>query len=203
MRAVSLRRWTGPNGRLQRIERAIAQVRRKNGKDEELRAKVREAVAELDQIIRDGGERLMAEIDVFIAGRAYKVACRDGEEEFAAQGRALVDAKSREALAGLGTLSEARQLLFASLLLADEWSTSGRGPTAPPPVDPALAERAERARRSASNSLAAALENEGHQRLNGSRRVLPGTSLRKSLRRLNILGDCPCPDPGPVHMAPT
>ena len=37
---------------LERIERAIPQVDRSGGKDEELRARVREAVAELDQIIR-------------------------------------------------------------------------------------------------------------------------------------------------------
>ncbi len=37
---------------LARIERAATQVGHKNGKDQELRAKVREAVAELDQIIR-------------------------------------------------------------------------------------------------------------------------------------------------------
>jgi hypothetical protein len=35
-----------------RIERAISQPNRSNGRDEELRARVREAVAELDQIIR-------------------------------------------------------------------------------------------------------------------------------------------------------
>ena len=69
----------------------------------------------------------MAEIDVFIAGRAYKVACRDGEEDSLRKAAALVDAKSREALAGLGTLSEARQLLFASLLLADEMVDGGNG----------------------------------------------------------------------------
>ena len=56
----------------------------------------------------------MAEIDVFIAGRSYRVACRDGEEDSLRKAASLVDAKSREALAGLGTLSEARQLLFAS-----------------------------------------------------------------------------------------
>ena len=86
----------------------------------------------------------MAEIDVFIAGRAYKVACRDGEEDSLRKAAALVDSKSREALAGLGTLSEARQLLFASLLLADDLVDDGRAPPPPPPVDPALAERAER-----------------------------------------------------------
>jgi hypothetical protein len=37
---------------LARIERAATKVDHKNGKDEALRAKVREAVAELDQIIR-------------------------------------------------------------------------------------------------------------------------------------------------------
>ena len=37
---------------LERIERAIPQVSRPAGKDDELRARVREAVAELDQIIR-------------------------------------------------------------------------------------------------------------------------------------------------------
>ena len=37
---------------LERIERALPQVNRPGGKDDELRARVREAVAELDQIIR-------------------------------------------------------------------------------------------------------------------------------------------------------
>ena len=86
----------------------------------------------------------MAEIDVFIAGRAYKVACRDGEEDSLRKAASLVDAKSREALAGLGTLSEARQLLFASLLLADELVDDGQAPRPAPQVDTLLAERAER-----------------------------------------------------------
>lgn len=102
----------------------------------------------------------MSEIDVFIAGRAYKVACRDGEEDALRKAAALVDTKSREALAGLGTLSEARQLLFASLLLADEMVDGGKATTtAPAPVDPALAERAERIA-DRLESLAAALETE-------------------------------------------
>ena len=102
----------------------------------------------------------MSEIDVFIAGRAYKVACRDGEEDALRKAAALVDAKSREALAGLGTLSEARQLLFASLLLADEMVDGGKATiTSPPPADPALAERAERIA-DRLESLAATLEAE-------------------------------------------
>lgn len=95
----------------------------------------------------------MAEIDITIAGRNYRVACRDGEEQNLTSAAELVDAKSREALAGLGALSESRQMLFASLLLADQLiekkGVSGLPPTMPP--DPqvvrrvdALAERLER-----------------------------------------------------------
>ena len=62
----------------------------------------------------------MAEVTIDIAGRTYQLACRDGEEENLQSAAKLVDAKSREALAGLGTLSESRQLLFASLLIADQ-----------------------------------------------------------------------------------
>ena len=63
---------------------------------------------------------MAAMVDLTIAGRTYQVACRDGEEENLRAAARLVDGKSREALAGLGTLSEARQFLFASLLLADQ-----------------------------------------------------------------------------------
>ena len=100
----------------------------------------------------------MAEIDVFIAGRVYRVACRDGEEDSLRKAASLVDSKSREALAGLGTLSEARQLLFASLLLADQLVDDGRTPE-PVLPDPHLAERAEKIAERLE-SLAEALERE-------------------------------------------
>ena len=88
----------------------------------------------------------MAEVDLNIAGRTYRVACRNGEEASLHEAARLVDAKSREALAGLGTLSEARQLLFASLLLADQLldqkpeSAAAAIPSGP---DPALVQRAD------------------------------------------------------------
>lgn len=95
----------------------------------------------------------MAEVDIEIAGRRYKVACRDGEEQNLRHAAEMVDAKSREALAGLGALSESRTLLFASLLLADQLIEK-RGVVTPPPSMPpdpqvvrrvdALAERLER-----------------------------------------------------------
>lgn len=85
----------------------------------------------------------MAEVELIIAGRSYRLACRDGEEENLKAAGALVDAKSREALAGLGTLSESRQLLFAALLLADQL-VDGRTDQIDTGPDPALIERATR-----------------------------------------------------------
>ena len=86
-------------------------------------------------------------IDLNIAGRTYQVACREGEEENLRAAASLVDTKSCEALAGLGTLSEARQFLFASLLLADQLIDKSpeaiAAMAAPSPPDPALVERAE------------------------------------------------------------
>jgi cell division protein ZapA len=107
---------------------------------------------------------MAAMVDLHIAGRSYQVACREGEEENLRAAARLVDAKSREALSGLGTLSEARQFLFAALLLADQLieKRPEAAPTpepAPPAVDPALAERAE-ALAERLESLADALERE-------------------------------------------
>ena len=104
----------------------------------------------------------MAEVDVIIAGRPYRVACRDGEEENLRAAARLVDAKSREALSGLGTLSEARQLLFAGLLLADQLIEHKPGEAAAVAAsapDPELASRAERIA-GRLESLADALEAE-------------------------------------------
>ena len=102
----------------------------------------------------------MAEVDLNIAGRTYRVACRNGEEASLHEAARLVDAKSREALAGLGTLSESRQLLFASLLLADqllEENPASAADSLPPGPGPAIIQRAD-ALASRLESLADALE---------------------------------------------
>ena len=101
-------------------------------------------------------------IDLSIAGRTYQVACREGEEENLQAAARLVDGKSREALAGLGTLSEARQFLFASLLLADQLIDKSPEAVAqvPAPPDPELVRRAETLA-VRLESLAETLEREG------------------------------------------
>ena len=93
----------------------------------------------------------MASVDVEIGARKYAVACRDGEEEHLKSVAAIVDEKARNAASALGNMAEARQLLFASLLLADELKEvrSGTTPAAPAPApameaDPAFAEALER-----------------------------------------------------------
>ncbi|QPQ55491.1 cell division protein ZapA [Allosphingosinicella flava] len=93
----------------------------------------------------------MASVEIQVATRKYQIACRDGEEEHIRMVGALVDQKAKEAGSALGSLPEARQLLFASLLLADEIKElrAGRMPPAPPPPppaapDPAIAEALER-----------------------------------------------------------
>lgn len=97
----------------------------------------------------------MAEVTLNIAGRAYQVACRAGEEDNLLAAARLVDGKCREALAGLGTLSESRQFLFASLLLADQLLEK---PGAKPAADePDLAPRVEKLAERLE-SLASALE---------------------------------------------
>ncbi|CAN5179156.1 hypothetical protein BH24PSE1_BH24PSE1_11510 [soil metagenome] len=101
----------------------------------------------------------MAEIDLIIAGRPYRVACRSGEEENLRAAARLVDSKSREAIAGLGTLSEARQLLFAGLLLADKLIEDRPATAAAAAPDPQLTDLAERLAKRLE-SLADSLEND-------------------------------------------
>src|SRR5215210_4265629 len=106
---------------------------------------------------------MAAMVELTIAGRTYQVACRQGEEESLRAAARMVDAKSREALSGLGTLSEARQFLFASLLLADQLmekdpaAAPAAAATAEAGTDPALAGRTE-ALAGRLESLADALE---------------------------------------------
>lgn len=93
----------------------------------------------------------MAEIELSIVGRNYSVRCRDGEEESLRAAGRLVDSKCREALSGLGTLTESRQFFYAALLLADQimerqvggGTNSAVATPASQSVDPQLLVRAE------------------------------------------------------------
>ncbi len=69
----------------------------------------------------------MADVRLNIASREYIVTCRDGEEARLESLGAMVDDMVREAGGSAGGLNESRQLLFASLLLADKLHDSNNG----------------------------------------------------------------------------
>lgn len=72
----------------------------------------------------------MADVTMQIAGNRYTVSCRDGEENHLRRLGEMVNAKTEEARQAVGeTLGEARIMLFAALLLADE-ADELRGKTA-------------------------------------------------------------------------
>jgi cell division protein ZapA len=82
----------------------------------------------------------MAEVTIEVGGRRYDVKCRDGEEEQLRALARLVDEKAGRAKAAVGGMNEARQLLLAALLLADEVDDLRRGHAAP---DPEMADAIE------------------------------------------------------------
>lgn len=81
----------------------------------------------------------MATLDLEIGGYRYALACRDGEEQHLRDVAALVDARTTDAVRAMGGMNEARQLLFAALMLADELEEARSARPAAPA--PALAER--------------------------------------------------------------
>ena len=86
----------------------------------------------------------MANIEIEIAARKYSVACRDGEEEHLRSVALLVDKRARDAAAALGSLGEARLMLFTSLMLADELKELREGNAGEPaPAGDSIAVAAE------------------------------------------------------------
>ncbi|NNM75461.1 cell division protein ZapA [Sphingomonas sp. ID1715] len=87
----------------------------------------------------------MAEVTIEVGGRRYDVACRDGEEEQLRHLARLLDEKATQARSAVGSVNEARQLLIAGLLLADELQdlrNTAHAPL-PPDADAALADAVE------------------------------------------------------------
>jgi cell division protein ZapA len=60
-------------------------------------------------------------VNVMVNGRAYTIACDDGEEDHLRALAATVDAKAREVLSSVGLVGDTRLLLMAALLMADEY----------------------------------------------------------------------------------
>jgi cell division protein ZapA len=68
----------------------------------------------------------MAEVTVTINGREYQVGCDDGQEEHLKKLSHFIDKKMDDLAGSLGQIGDARLLVMASLLVADELSDAYR-----------------------------------------------------------------------------
>ncbi len=93
----------------------------------------------------------MSNVNLLIGGRSFTVACAAGEEDHISSLGRTIDSKLKT-MGDVGGQSEARLLLFAALLLADELhdaqkNPGGATPSTAPSIAPvrldALAERLE------------------------------------------------------------
>ncbi|QJU58820.1 cell division protein ZapA [Sphingomonas sp. AP4-R1] len=107
----------------------------------------------------------MAQVTLDIAGRHYEMTVRDGQEAHFRKLAGIVDAKVRAVSGAMGTINEARQLLMASLLLADEMgnapapAAAAPAPPPPPPAPPAPAPaRTDESMRAAAGQIDALAE---------------------------------------------
>jgi len=64
----------------------------------------------------------MAQVEVTVNGRSYRIACDDGQEDHLTELATFVDGKVAELVAAVGQVGDARLLVMASLLIADELS---------------------------------------------------------------------------------
>ena len=62
----------------------------------------------------------MAQIDILVNERAYKVACQDGQEERLLRLAAHLDREAQALARDLGQIGEARLLLLSALTVCDE-----------------------------------------------------------------------------------
>lgn len=78
----------------------------------------------------------MSNVTLTIGGRHYTVACATGEEEHIGELGRVIDAKLQD-IPNLSGQAEARTLLFAALLLADELHEARGGAASPAAAPPA------------------------------------------------------------------
>ena len=62
----------------------------------------------------------MAEVDITINRRSYRISCKDGEEERIKSLASLINNQVQKLSEKIGQLGEARMILLASLVLLDK-----------------------------------------------------------------------------------
>ena len=78
----------------------------------------------------------MSDVKLTVGERSYTVSCADGQEQHVEHLAGMVDAKLK-AMGGNLTANEAKNLLFAALMLADEVDEAGKKPAAEAPASTA------------------------------------------------------------------
>jgi cell division protein ZapA len=68
---------------------------------------------------------MMGELTVKIAGRAYLLACDEGEEDRLGDLAELVDAKITALKERFGAIGDQRLSIMAAITLADQWAEAG------------------------------------------------------------------------------
>lgn len=81
----------------------------------------------------------MGQVSVVIGGRSYPLSCRDGDEPHLRELAAGIAAKADSLATQLGQMSEARLLLMAALMIADDLHEARKGHFGAAPPDPRLA----------------------------------------------------------------
>ena len=100
----------------------------------------------------------MAQVTVTIGGRAYKLACNEGEEPHLEELARVVDAKFEAMHRSFGEIGDQRLIVMAALTVADEL-TEARGRVAALEADAEkIVERDRQARRDAEIQAVAAAQ---------------------------------------------
>lgn len=94
----------------------------------------------------------MAQVEIRINNRPYRISCEDGQEDHLTNLAEFVDKRVQQLVSSVGQLGEERLLVMASLLIADELSE-----TAAKIDEPGGAE-SESARAAAIEALTARIE---------------------------------------------
>lgn len=98
----------------------------------------------------------MGQVSIKINGRDYDVACADGEEDHVSSLAAQVSSRVEQLAESVGQLGEARMLLMACLVLADELSegadNGARAAGGDAELLDAMSERIERIAQSLENA---------------------------------------------------
>lgn len=73
----------------------------------------------------------MAQVEIRINNRPYRISCDDGQEDHLTSLAELVDKRVQQLVASVGQLGEERLLVMASLLIADELSEASANTAEP------------------------------------------------------------------------